>query len=94
MASTGERGWRNERWRAVLAHTLGFFGANLVCGTLTQLLLRVSGSALGWAPPASLEISALALGAACVLAGAALLMSRRAPAGRRDHGPLARRIRG
>jgi len=78
MASGGEWGWRNERRRAVLAHTIGFFGANLVCGTLTQLLLRVTGPALAWAPPASLEISALALGTACMLAGAVLLMARRA----------------
>jgi hypothetical protein len=78
MTRGEEWGWRSERRRAVLAHTLGFFGANLVCGTLTQLLLRVTGPSLGWAPPASLEISALAFGAACVPAGAALLMPRRA----------------
>ncbi len=75
-ASGGEWGWRNERRRAVLAHAIGFLGANLVCGALTLFLLHVAGPTLGWALPASVEMSALALalGAACMLAGAALLM--------------------
>jgi hypothetical protein len=94
MAGGGEWSGRNERRRAVLAHAVGFVGANLVCGTLTLVLLHAAGPTLGWALPASLAISALALGAACMLAGAALLMLCRAsetPAA--THTPLSLRRR-
>jgi hypothetical protein len=78
MTSGAEWGWWNERQRAVLAHAIGFLGANLVGGMLTLLLLHVVGRALAWTLPASLELFVFALGAACMLAGAVLLTPRRA----------------
>ncbi len=77
MAPREHWDWRNDPRRIIFAHLTGFFGANLVWGTLTLLLLHAAGRALGWTLSPSLGISALAVGIACLLAGAALLTPRR-----------------
>jgi len=80
MAPKEHWDWRSDPRRVVFAHAMGFFGANLVWGTLTLLLLHAAGRALGWTPSPSLEMSVVAVGIACILAGAALLTPRRARA--------------